>query len=970
MLLVHSLALASVVYGQPGAVGVVNGTYAAKAGSPEAGSTERFYSTVTNALKLAGVEFTTVGDEDVAAGKLAGAKVALFAYTPAWAPGEAKATVDFIGSGGKVVAFYTVAPEVRQALGTDVGAYTTSEGRAAFHEARLAKGAPDLLGLPASFVNGSWNIHASKPGREDCRVVYEWYDQDGKPTGQAALLVSDTGAYMTHVLTDTDLATKARMLLALLGHFLPDLWPQAAERAVAQAWDFDDFGSLAELEALVARAEERGLANDPGPALTRARDLWSRMQSAVKAGKYPEALDLLGAQRGAAADAYARCQPSTDSEMRAVWIHTAFGVGDWGWERSIRHLKEMGFNAILPNMLWGGVAYYDSDVLPVHESIAERGDQVAECALWCRRYGVELHVWKVNWNLSGRTPQSFVEQLRAEGRLQRDPEGKEVLWLCPSDDRNFELERASMVELAEKYDIAGIHFDYIRYPSMQGCYCDQCRSKFEERIGEKVQTWPSDVINGPHAQEWLQFRRDNIDRLVEAVSRDAHRARPEIEVSAAVFGYWESSRDSIGQDWVKWVREGWLDFVCPMDYIPSNSALASLVAKQVEWVGGRMPLYIGLGEWRLRDSAHLIHQINLTRELGADGFVLFHYDHPEITDRRMPDLRLGSTREDAVPPHDGPAVQWSLPEGLADAPEHTYLAESDVQVGVSLGADAALAGAVEMRSLDGRVLRSLGRLSPGEERELTVRARHDPFRLAVVARHAEGRLAFDRRSPILWTVSPEEHEARQAKSRPPVFEGQGLRIGVLEGGYGASSLLAALASKEGYQVKPLFALTDEMLAPCQVLILPQPRNPSALGPEAVLAVRKFLMQGGFALATHDAVGFRLCPVLVPEVCAGGTERVDEAQWKLARELPGETGLDVGRAYTHTFYDHILVSAGPNGEVVATDPAGRAVVVEGWFGKGRFCACGLGLGIGEENADVALSGPERGLLLGVLRAFAE
>lgn len=961
------LLVASAVLAQAPPVLVVRGSYAAKAGSPEAESAGAFFDTVAEALELAGVEFGKISDEDVATGKLTGAKVVVFPYTPVWAPGEAEATVAFVKSGGKALVFYTMPAELGAALGMDPGPYTKAEGQASFHEARLVEGALDILGLPTSFVNGSWNIHAGKPMRDDCRVLYQWFDPEGKDTGQAALLLSDSGAYMTHVLSRTDLKAKVRLLLALVAHFIPDLWPQTAQRALGQAWQFDDFASLQELERIAERARALGHANDPEPLLARARDIWDQMHRAVQEERYPEVLDLLGDLRAAASEAYARCQPSKRAEMRAVWIHTAFGVGKWGWERSIRHLKECGFNAILPNMLWGGVAYYNSDVLPVAPEVATRGDQVAECAKWCEHYGVELHVWKVNWNLGSQAPESFVAKLREENRLQKDPTGKEIKWLCPSDDRNFELERASMVELVRKYNIAGIHFDYIRYPGMEGCYCERCRSEFEERLGHKVENWPGEVLNGPYNQQWLQFRRDQIDRLVKAVSEEAHRVKPDIQVSAAVFGYWDSSRDSIGQDWVKWIDEGWLDFVCPMDYIPANESLRQLVTKQVQWVSGRIPLYIGLGEWRLRDVAHLIYQIKMTRELGADGYVLFHYDHSEITDVRMPALRLGLTSMDAFGPHVGPRVDWTLPEGLDGLGPRTYLVGSNIRVQVALAPDAAQRATIELRALDGRALRRLGEARPGETVEVKVPVRHSPTRLAVVARAADGRVIFERRSPILWSLSEAERQEREARNRPPVFDGQGLRVGLYDAGYGSSTILRALECLPGVQAKFVYSLREEMLKPCQVFVLPQPKMPAVLDAEAVQTLRQFAMKGGLVVLTHDAVGFRFCPVLFPEVCAGGTERVEETTWRLATEL-ALSGLKMGETYSHSFYDRILVASGPNGHVVVEDLSGRPIVVQGWLGQGEVCACGIALGLGEGDRDVPLCDAEAGLLRGIILGF--
>ena len=99
-----------------------------------------------------------------------------------------------------------------------------------------------------------------------------------------------------------------------------------------------------------------------------------------------------------------------------------------------------------------------------------------------------------------------------------------------------------------------------------------CRRAFEERHGLAVGDWPVDVTEGPLRERYLDFRRGNISRLVEAVSRGARAIRPGVKVSAAVFWNLPTDRDRIGQDWGMWLEKGWLDFVCPMTYTPDARA--------------------------------------------------------------------------------------------------------------------------------------------------------------------------------------------------------------------------------------------------------------------------------------------------------------------------------------------------------------------------------------------------------------
>ncbi len=340
-------------------------------------------------------------------------------------------------------------------------------------------------------------------------------------------------------------------------------------------------------------------------------------------------------------EAFFRAQPSKPGEFRATWIHSAYGIEGWGWDRTIATLKSNGFNAIIPNLVWAGVAHYPSKILPVSPKVAEQGDQVAECLKACRKYGIELHVWKVNHNLL-HAPPEFITKLRAAGRTQKDQQGADVNWLCPSHPDNFALERDSMLEVARNYDVDGLHFDYIRYPNKDGCFCAGCRERFEAASGAKVEQWPQDVLAGKRADPFGDWRREQITRLVRAVSQEAHKLKPGMKVSAAVFGNWESARRVVGQDAQAWIEAGYLDFVCPMDYEADDGDFSKWVRAQVAAVNHKIPCYAGIGAHKLSGPEQLARQIQLSRELGADGFVIFNLTERLATEF-LPPMRLGIT---------------------------------------------------------------------------------------------------------------------------------------------------------------------------------------------------------------------------------------------------------------------------------------------------------------------------------------
>ena len=202
-----------------------------------------------------------------------------------------------------------------------------------------------------------------------------------------------------------------------------------------------------------------------------------------------------------------------------------------------------------------------------------------------RKHGLEVHVWKVCFNLAGG-PQDFVAQCVSQHRTQVSVRGRALDWLCPSHPDNQRLELDALVEVARKYRVAGLHLDYIRYPDEECCYCEGCRRRFEAASGRRVTHWPEDCFRGPRKEEYNDWRCRQITQLVEAVHREVKRIRPEMKLSAAVWGGYPDCRRTVAQDWPAWVRAGYLDFVCPMDYTDDDAEFAEWVRQQVQWSRG------------------------------------------------------------------------------------------------------------------------------------------------------------------------------------------------------------------------------------------------------------------------------------------------------------------------------------------------------------------------------------------------
>jgi len=396
---------------------------------------------------------------------------------------------------------------------------------------------------------------------------------------------------------------------------------------------------------------------------------------------------------------------SRTGEMRGAWMGSGYGRD---WPAIMKSLKDNGLNAFFPNLCTGGAAFYPSKVLPTAVGARSGRDELAEAGRAAKQYGIELHVWRINWMLES-VPPEVLASYEKEGRLMRNPEGKLVRddpqdslradWLCPSHPANRKLEKDAMLELVRRYDIAGIQFDYMRYPGPNYCFCDHCRQQFQKDAAITVEHWPADVTGeGAHAARYADWRRGLQTSLVAEISQEAHRIRPGIFVSLAAWCEPQVARHWVLQDWPAWVAAGSLDFICFMDYTTDSDQLARWLRLHRDTVQGTIPVYAGLGSFLMTEPGTLIRQVEIARQEGADGFVAFAYYSGDL-DKWLPQLRQTVTGTDPSPmPHAGPPAAFSFTGPAVAEPAGEGQALAGKELGVELTVGTPLSSAQEGES--------------------------------------------------------------------------------------------------------------------------------------------------------------------------------------------------------------------------------------------------------------------------------
>jgi uncharacterized lipoprotein YddW (UPF0748 family) len=310
-------------------------------------------------------------------------------------------------------------------------------------------------------------------------------------------------------------------------------------------------------------------------------------------------------------------------------------------------LARSGVTDVFANVLWPGFALYASRDLPVDPAVAAHGELLAQGLAGAHAAGLKLHAWKVCWSAE-KAPPALQARWCSEGRMQMSDAGRALNWLCPSDQRNRDLELSGVREVATRYAVDGIHLDYIRYPDSHACFCAGCRARFERAAGQPVRVWPRDALaGGAQSEAFARWRTRQITDFVRACRAVVRAANPRLELSAAVYGTYPSCVRSVGQEWAEWLRDGTLDFACPMNYTEDPARFQRYLELQMQAVGpglaGRVLPGLGVTASESRLSAvQTIDQVVLARRAGAGGFALFALN-PELAEGVLPALRLGLT---------------------------------------------------------------------------------------------------------------------------------------------------------------------------------------------------------------------------------------------------------------------------------------------------------------------------------------
>lgn len=310
--------------------------------------------------------------------------------------------------------------------------------------------------------------------------------------------------------------------------------------------------------------------------------------------------------------------PNPKYEVRAVWLTTIGGI-DWPHsyaqsERSAEKQKEelraildrlqkANINTVLLQTRIRATTIYPSQYEPWDGCLSgfpgkSPGYDALQFAIdECHKRGMEVHAWVVTipvgkWNSYGcrqlrkRFPR-LIKRIDQDGYM--NPEATQTGCYLAEMCR----------EIVQRYDVDGIHLDYIRYP----------------------ETWKFRISKDQ--------ARGNITRIVEKIHQAVKKEKPWVKMSCSPIGkfddlsrYWShgwNAYTKVAQDAQAWLKEGLMDELFPMMYFRGDQFFPFAIDWKEHSYGKIIAPGLGIyfldpkeGKWNISDiTSELYHLRNI-----------------------------------------------------------------------------------------------------------------------------------------------------------------------------------------------------------------------------------------------------------------------------------------------------------------------------------------------------------------------
>ncbi len=333
-------------------------------------------------------------------------------------------------------------------------------------------------------------------------------------------------------------------------------------------------------------------------------------------------------------------QDAVSKETRAVWVSRWQYTTESDIRKIIQEIDSNNFNTVFFQVRGQGDAYYKSSYEPWAKTLTgtlgkDPGfDPLAVAIDEAHKHGMELHAWlnmMPMWRGDAKEEDKSVRPLplylsHPEWVLRDTtdtpmPMGEGYIFMDAMQPGVISYLRDLVKEIADNYDIDGLHMDYIRYPNPSLGKDSRNMERYTKEARKHV-----DIDS---------YRRFRLNLLVSSIKLAVRSSIHKPELSAAVIGYhideWGWGYEQGGayrkylQDSKEWLSRKRVDFIAPMVYWPIGGKPDFMVLLQDYAKLAKGRIVIGMSTTNT-DAEETWKQINAVKnEGGFKGFSLFSF---------------------------------------------------------------------------------------------------------------------------------------------------------------------------------------------------------------------------------------------------------------------------------------------------------------------------------------------------------
>ena len=329
-------------------------------------------------------------------------------------------------------------------------------------------------------------------------------------------------------------------------------------------------------------------------------------------------------------------------EIRATWITTLGGM-DWPRNKAtnangirrqqqelrdiLDQLKEANFNTVMLQTRLRGDLIYPSAFETFPEALTGKTgrnpgyDPLAFAIEECHKRGMELHAWIVTIPVGNNRQFKLLGKhsvVRKNRKICKQYQGS--WYLDPGHPGTADYLAGIVREIVSRYDVDGVHFDYIRYP-------------------ENARRFPDKDTHRKYGKgkDLKQWRRENITAIARRLHAEVKQLKPWVKVSSSPVGKFKDTNrysslgwnayETVYQDAQGWLKEGIHDALFPMMYFKDNHfypfALDWKENDNGRWVVPGLGIYFLSPKEQDWPIDEVSRQLHFTRQTGLAGHAYF-----------------------------------------------------------------------------------------------------------------------------------------------------------------------------------------------------------------------------------------------------------------------------------------------------------------------------------------------------------